>query len=69
MGEGAIETKADAHATQLKVPSKMNSRADAEGRKRHVGLEFIAVILQSKGTLMVTPKTDAPFDTHTPKPA
>ena len=48
MGEGAIETKADAHAMQLKLQSKMNSREDAEGPKRIVGLECIAFILKSE---------------------
>ena len=48
MGEGAIETKADAHAMQLKLPSKMSSRTGAEGRRRDVGLECIAVILSRR---------------------
>ena len=46
MGEGENETKADAHAMQLKLPSKMNSRTGSEGPKRNVGLECIAVILK-----------------------
>ena len=48
MGEGAIETKADAHAMQLKLQSKMNSRAGVEGPKRNVCLECIAVILSRR---------------------